>query len=217
MKATPVARGLAHIAEHHRLDVDRRAPVAGDMVEPAIGPRPLRLPGAEHRADRAPELVVHVLREGPVPQLLDQLLVAPGQPLPVGGLQLGVEMDALVLLGDLQRLLEGAVIEAEDDIGIHLDEAAIAVPGEAGVARRGGEAAHGLVVEAEVEDGVHHPRHRHARARADRDEQRIGGVAEALAGHLLDMGDPLGDLGGERVAEAGAASRHRARRPGSRW
>ena len=124
-------RGLAHIAEHHRLDVDRGAPVAGDMVDAAIGPGALRLPGAEHRADRAPELIVHVLREGPAPKLLDQLAVAPRQPLPVGRLELGVEMDALVLLGDLERLLERAVIEAQDDVGIHLDEAAIAVPGEA--------------------------------------------------------------------------------------
>jgi hypothetical protein len=101
--------------------------------------------------------------------------------LPVGGAQLGIEAEAIILLGDLQRFLEAAVIEPEHDVRIHLDEAAIAVPGEAIIARGGGEADHRRVVEAEVEDGVHHARHRHARAGADRDEQRIGGVAELLA------------------------------------
>ena len=44
-----------------------------------------------------------------------------------------------------------------------------------------------LLVEAEVEDRVHHPGHRELGARADRDEQRVGRVAEALAGPLLDL------------------------------
>jgi hypothetical protein len=80
-------------------------------------------------------------------------------------------VDALVLLGDLQRFLERAVIEAEHDVGIHLDEAAIAVPGEARVAGRGGEALDAGVVEAEVEDRVHHAGHGDAGAGADGDEQ----------------------------------------------
>jgi hypothetical protein len=100
-------------------------------VEPAVGLGALRLPGAEHGADRAPELFVDVLREGPAPEFLDQILVGGDQALEVGGVEIGVEVDALVLLGDLQRFLERAVIEAEHDVGVHLDEAAIAVPGEA--------------------------------------------------------------------------------------
>jgi hypothetical protein len=111
-------------------------------------------------------------------------------------------VDALVLLGDLERLLEGAVVEAEDDVGIHLDEAAIAVPGEARIAGDGGEARDGGIVEAEVEDGVHHPRHRHPGAGADRDEQRIGGVAEALAADALDMGKAFRHLGTEAFGKA---------------
>jgi hypothetical protein len=76
---------------------------------------------------------VDVLRERPAPELLDKLVVAADQGLQVGGVEVGVEVDALVLLGDLQRFLERAVIELEHDVRIHLDEAAVAVPGEAGV------------------------------------------------------------------------------------
>jgi hypothetical protein len=197
-------RGIAHIAEHHRLDVDRGAPVAGDIVEAAIDLGALGLPRAEHRADRAPELVVHVLREGLAPQLLHDRLVLGDQRLPVLGRELGVEMEAAILLGDLQRFLEAAMIELEHHIRVHLDEAAIAVPGEALVAADRGEADNGRVVEAEVEHRVHHARHRRARAGTDRDEQRIGGVAECLAGDPLDMGDAVGDFGLHAIGEDAA-------------
>ncbi len=46
-----------HIAEHHRLHVDRGSPVGRDVVQPAIGDRARVHPGAEHRADRAPQLL----------------------------------------------------------------------------------------------------------------------------------------------------------------
>ena len=46
----------------------------------------------------------------------------------------------------------------------------------------------------EVEDRVHHPRHRLARAGAHRDEQRVVGVAEPLAGLLLEPRERLVDL-----------------------
>ena len=171
-------------------------------METAIDLGPFRLPGAEDGADRAPELVVHILREGLFPQFLDQFLVSADQSLEVVGIKVGVEMDALVLLGDLKRFLEGAVIEAEHDIGIHLDEAAVAVPGEARIARRGGEPFHRLVVKAEVQHRVHHARHGDAGAGAHRNEQRIGLVAEALAGNCFDMADAVGDLLAQAVGEA---------------
>jgi len=113
-------------------------------------------------------------------------------------------MEAAILLGDLQRFLEAAVIELEHHVGIHLDEAAIAVPGEAGVAADRGKAFDGDVIEAEVEHRVHHAGHRGAGARTDRYEQRIGGIAEPLARDRLDMGDAVGDFGLHAVGEAAA-------------
>ena len=187
-------RGIAHIAEDHRLHVDGGAPIGGNVVQAAIDLGALRLPRSEHRADRAPELVLHVLREGLAPLFLDQALVGRDQRLPVLGRHLGIEGEAVILLGDLQRFLEGAVIQLQDDIGIHLDEAAIAVPGETLIARLLRQPLDRLVVEAEVQHRVHHARHRHARARADRDQQRVFGIAEALFRHRLDMRDAIGDF-----------------------
>ena len=53
--------------------------------------------------------------------------------------------------------------DVEHDLREHLDEAAVAVPREALVARLGDEALDRDVVEAEVEHGVHHARHRERR------------------------------------------------------
>src|ERR1700754_5096675 len=73
-------------------------------------------------------------------------------------------------------------------------EAAVCVEREAQVARLRGETLNGLLVEAEVEDGVNHARHREGRARADGDEERIFGVAELLAGLRLDRAQTFDDL-----------------------
>ena len=116
---------------------------------------------------------------------------------PIGGGKVGVEQIALGVLAALDDVLEAVGIDVEHDVGIHLDETAIAVIGEALVARRLGERQHRFVVEAEVEDGVHHARHRGAGARTHRNQQRIGGVAEHMAGRLADRRQRLVDLAGE--------------------
>ena len=86
------------------------------------------------------------------------------------------------------------VVEAEHHVGIHGDEAPVAVIGEAPVAGFLGQRRDRHVVEAEIEHGVHHARHRGARARAHRDEQRVLAVAECLAGDAADLGERGFDL-----------------------
>ena len=67
----------------------------------------------------------------------------------------------------LEYLLENLMIKPHHDIRIHLDEAAVAVIGKAWIAGVGRQRLDGFVIEAEVEDRVHHARHRCARAGAD--------------------------------------------------
>ena len=62
--------------------------------------------------------------------------------------------------------------------------------------RLGDKALNGIVVEAQVEDRVHHAGHRERSARANRHEQRVGGVAELLAAAGLEVG-----LGGNDLIE----------------
>ena len=58
----------------------------------------------------------------------------------------------------------------------------------------GAEALDGDVVQAEVEDRVHHPGHRDRRTRANGDEKRVAVVAEALSRAPLECRDVLVDL-----------------------
>ena len=102
-------------------------------------------------------------------------------------------------------MLEVLAGDAERDVGVHGDEAAVGVEDEALVAGALHEALGRGVVEAEVEDRVHHARHRRARAGADADEQRGVRVAEAHADALLERDERIVDLGPE-------LSRHGARR-----
>ncbi len=156
-------------------------------MEAAVGDGAGVLPRTEHGADRAPELLARVLREGLAEMRLDERLVADDQRLPVVGGEVGVEDEAVVVLMGLEDFLEMMVLHAEHDVAVHLDEAAVGIVGEAGVARRCRERFHRLVVEAEIEDGVHHARHRDAGAGAHRHEQGLGLVAEAAAGQRGDV------------------------------
>ena len=147
---------------------------------------------------------MNVLRKRAAQFVLGDLAVLGDERLPVLGFHLGIGVEALVLLGDFERFLEQPVVDAEHDIRIHLDEAAVAVPREARVATDLGEPFDSLVVEAEVEDGVHHPGHRNPRAGADRNQQRIGGIAERLAHAALDMRQRICDRGLEAIGKLAA-------------
>ena len=101
--------------------------------------------------------------------------------------QIGIEREALLVLVAFEDFLEVIVADAEHNVGIHRDEAAIAVIGEAAVAGGFRQRLDRHVVEAEVEHRIHHARHRGARAGAHRDEQRVCGVAEFAAGDARDV------------------------------
>ena len=51
------------IAENHRLNIDRRAPIVRDLVELAIGNCPIVIPRSEHRANGTPQLFEWVFGE----------------------------------------------------------------------------------------------------------------------------------------------------------
>jgi len=77
--------------------------------------------------------------------------------------------------------------EAHDDVAVHLNETAVGIPAEPLVAGDTDDAFDRFVVEAQVEHGVHHARHGHARAGADGQKERIGGIAEARAHGFFDF------------------------------
>ncbi len=161
---------VAHVAVDHGLYVDGRTPLFGDLVHAAVDDGAFVHPAVEHGADAAPELFPCVIGEVFAGVFLYGRLEETDEVLEVFNIELGVELDAFLLLDLVHDFLEGVDVgflfglHTEHNVAVHLHEAAVAVPCEAGVAALGCERLNGGVVHAEVEDGVHHAGHRGTRA-----------------------------------------------------
>ena len=198
--------GVALVAERHHLDVDGGAELVRNLVLLAVEDGAIGVPGAEDGLLGEAELHQRVVRELDlavdedlgvllgVDVLGEDLLERGDEVLEVVGIELGVELDALLGLLGGDGILEELAGDAHDDVREHLDEAAVGVVGKARVLGLLDEALDGVIVEAEVEDGVHHARHGERSAGANGDEQRVLGVAELLAHALLEVLAVLVDL-----------------------
>ena len=189
------AGGIAGIAEDHGLDVDSSAPVGGNIVHAAVVDRAGIVPGAEDGLDGAHQLHFRVLREFLAELVLVFGLELLSQLLEIVGIELGVELHALLFLHLVDELLKILLADLHDNVGVHLDEAAVGVVCKAGIVGFLGKGDDDLVVQAKVQDGVHHAGHGSACAGADGDEQRVVQITELLTGHLLELFDVLHDLG----------------------
>ena len=144
------------------------------------------IPGTENGLDGTDQLLLGVLRELLALLLKVDLLELLDELLQVVGVQLNVLLDALALLHSVDALLEEALAQLHDDVRVHLDEAAVAVVGKTGVVGLFGQTLNSLIVQAEVQDGVHHAGHGLARAGAHGHQQRVFHVAELFASkHLI--------------------------------
>ena len=124
--------------------------------------------------------------------LFDETLKVRDQRLPIFRRHFGIEEDAAIFLRDFQGFLKGSMIKAKDNIGIHLDEAAVAIPSKARIARNLRQTRNSCIVQAEVQNRIHHARHGDTRARPHRHQQRIGRIAKAFPRDRLNMHNTLG-------------------------
>jgi hypothetical protein len=128
-------------------------------------------------------------------------------------------LDTALPLQVAERLLETVAVDSVDDLAVHLDQTPVRVPREPVVRGRARQALDRRVVQPEVEDRVHHPRHRDRGTGADGDEQRVARVSEALAGLALEDLDVPVDLlveagGKTALAHVGATGIRRDREAG---
>ena len=207
-------RGLALVAKGHGLDVDGGAELVGNAVLLAVDAGALVHPAAKDGLDGKAQLELRIVREDGLTvgdlelgiqgrldvigentlERLDKLLQALGR-------KLGIDANAGDQAGLGQGILEQVGIDTHDDVGEHLDKAAVAIPGKARVLRLGDKALDGIVVEAQVENRVHHAGHGLTCAGTDGDQQRVLVVAEGLAGDLLEALDVLEDVSGDLVVD----------------
>ena len=121
--------------------------------------------------------------------LVKDLLVLSTEHLEMIDAKIDVVLHTGVFLDFVEALLEVLVGDALDDIAKHVEKTAVRVVGKARVLRRTGQSFDSVIVEADIQDRVHHSRHTDGSSRADGEEKRILGVAESLAGISLDAFD----------------------------
>ena len=194
-EADPRAGGVALVAEHHLDDVHGGAEVVRDVVRAPVDTRARRLPRVEDGAGRASKLLARV---GGERRRRPRARRAPGTSRsgragrrPSARRRVATPRASLSACSSPSKTCPSIAV---DDLAVHLDQAAVRVEREPWVAGRGREPLDRDVVQAEVEDRVHHPGHRDRGAGADGDEQRVGRVPEALPGLLLEPRDVVVDL-----------------------
>ena len=156
----------------------------GYAVQPAVGEGAIVVPGFEHRLDGQPELLVRILGETRTRFFFDEGGVFVHQFDQVIRRQIQVGPGAFALFHGRNLRFEVVVLHFENHVAEHVDEPAIAVVCEASVARFFLEGGDRLVVHSEIQDGIHHARHRIARARAHAHQKRIL-IAAELRPHRL--------------------------------
>ena len=188
------ARIVTHVAEDHRDDIDGGAQVVGDLLVVAVIDGPLAEPAREDGLDGEIQLLVRVAREVPSGVIADDPLELVRQGAQRVGIEVGVGSGAMGGLGSVERMVKALALHVHDDPTEHLDEAPVRVPPESLIAGQGDQPMQGLLVQAKVEDRVHHPGHGEPGTGADGDKERIGGIAEALARQRLDLMDGSQDV-----------------------
>ncbi len=178
---------VTHVAEHHGLDVDGGTPGVRNVVHAPVDIGAGVIPGAEHSLDGLHELDFGVRGKVGTHTLFIIGLELAHQLLEVFGAQLGIQLNPPVLLHDTQQLLELVLGQFHDHVGEHLDEASVGIVHKAGIAGQSGEALGNLVIDAKVQNRVHHARHGGSGTGAYGHQQGIGGVAQLLAGDLFQL------------------------------
>ena len=120
---------ISHISKGHGLHIDRRPPGIGDIVVTAVDIGAGIIPGAEDRLDRAVELSLGIIREVGADLLLICGLELLRQLAKIIRRELYILLHASLGLHLVDQLFEILLSDLHHDIGIHLDEAPVAVPG----------------------------------------------------------------------------------------
>ena len=169
---------VAHVAEHHRNDIDRSPPMIGNPVEAPIGNRPCAVPGREHGVDRHFQLFIRIVREIFPGFLFHQRLESPDEIPQRPRVQLCLVRDTHFLFLMVQNRFEMLARDAHDDAAEHRDEATITILGKSLVLRLRGQSFHRLQGKAHVEYRIHHAWHRGSCAGSYRHQQRLLGITE---------------------------------------
>ena len=220
--------GAAHaavvtgVAEDHHLHDEGKPCILGRTLDLALGLGAGRVPHARHGGECGQQLLAHVFLEGLAVVAFKLCLEAERDFLGVRAAEFGIGDVAALLLVEGENILEGGGVVAQHRVGIVLDEAAVALLGEAHVVALLGEGVRRHVVEADVEHRLHRTRHAGWNAGAHGQQKRTLCITELAARGGFELGQRLVDLRGKfrlhplAQTTAGGDREHEARRHGQR-
>ena len=156
---------VAHVSEDHCHDGDSGSPLCGNSFHFAIEDGTFVHPRVKHCADGAPELFNGICGEFLAGLSHDGCFEANNKFFEVFGVKFVVKGDAFCFLHLFDDGFEGVFIvfvdrfHAENDVTIHLYEATISVVSKTRISGFLGETFYHFIVQAKVQDGVHHAGH----------------------------------------------------------
>ena len=192
---------VTHVTEGHGLNVNGSTPGIGDIVVSSVYVCSGIVPGTEDGLDGTHELFLGIRGEVASDLGLVLGLELCGKFLEVVGGKVNVLLDAPCFLHLIDELLEVLLTDFHNNVGIHLDESSVAVPCPPGVIGLLGNDFNNVLVEAEVQDRIHHAGHRCSCSGSDGNEKRVLEVSEFLAGDLFHLSDVLHDLSGDLIID----------------
>ena len=184
---------IARITKDHGLNVNGCAPVARNVVELAVGNGAVNHPGTKYGADTGPQLFPRILRNN-FAQLFADFFIFVNQLFEVFRSQIRIRFVAFGLFHIFQSFFIQIQIGAHNHVRKHLQETAIRVISKSFASGSFSQSFNGFVVQTEVQNRIHHTRHRNAGAGTNREQQRIIGVGKFFAHNLLNAGNSLANL-----------------------
>ena len=185
---------VAHVTECHHLNVYSGTPAVRNVVVHSVDVCAGVVPASEHGFDSFEKLFLRIGGE----ILADLFFVfrfeLVCQLFKIFGSEFDVVGYALLRLHLIDECFEIFLTDFHNDVGEHLNKSSVAVPSPSGVTGLLCKHFNNLLVQAEIEDGVHHTGHGRSCSRTNGNEKRIFEIAEFLSGDLFHLFDVFHDL-----------------------
>ena len=177
--------GVTHVTEYHCLYVNCGTPVTRDIVHTTVNDCTRVVPGTEYCLNSFHQLNLRVLRELFAHLFLIDCFVLSDNFLQIICGKVGIVLSALSFLNLIKDAFEEGLAHLHNNVGEHLDETTIRVVSKSRIAGLLREAFYCNVIQTKVQDGVHHTRHGCTCTGTNGYKERIFGITELLALHLL--------------------------------
>ena len=179
--------GISHVSEYHGLYVYSSTQIMCDTVQVAVKDGTVVIPGTEYSLHCFDELFLRILREVLTGFFLHDLLVACDDFFQIFSSQIHIELGTLGSFLSIKYLIKFCLWNFLYNITEHLDETAVAVHGKSSVLCQSSQTLHTVVVQTQIQNGVHHARHGNHSTGTYGYQQRVFRASEGLAGYFLQL------------------------------